>query len=365
MRRARAAYVLYAADGSVQAQGEGDAELGDDALTIGDVTLHWLDADTATAADYRIACDLWPSGRLVLSQLGRRFDTFAAQLRRYRNAGRVAGMLAHGVAMPEVFAGALLGDGAPRPADFQVYPTHVTVVPQDGDPFQVPLGALTGIAAQEEPPAVALVTGQGRTVAGQLARKRDAFAHAVTKARDAQATLLAEATGQGGFADGLGVPRSRVSGFDALLERFTAPDRLEGARTLCAKAQGGEPHLGFVQLLDPEGDAAASPEALPEHWASFLLVPVGALTVLEILAGPSAATYVFRGGIEAVSRDLQMLHFRRSPLALTGQQAELTAANPHRLALRKLESLRRLREGTTARLIHTESWVKALQNALP
>jgi hypothetical protein len=43
----------------------------------------------------------------------------------------------------------------------------------------------------------------------------------------------------------------------------------------------------------------------------FLLVPVGPLTVLEILAGPAAATYVFRDEIESVNRDLQLLHFRR------------------------------------------------------
>jgi len=348
----------------VQAQGDGDAELGDDALTVGDVTVSWLDADTAVAADYRITLDLWPAGRLVLSQLGRRFDTFSAQLRLVRNAGRVAGLLAHGVAMPEVFPGALLGEGAPRPADFQVYDTHVTVVPADGDPFQVPFGALTDIAVQEEPPAVALVTAQGRTVAGQLARRRDACALAVVKAREAQAKLLAGVTGQGGFADGTGLPRSRVSGFDALLERSTTPDRLEGARAMCAKALGGEPHLGFVKLLDPEGDASAPPEALPEHWASFLLVPAGSLVAMEILAGPSAATYVFEGSLGDINRDLQALHFRRAVLALTEAQAQVTPQNPHRLALRRLEPLKRLRAATRARLIHNDGWTEALGKAL-
>ena len=76
------------------------------------------------------------------------------------------------------------------------------------------------------------------------------------------------------------------------------------------------------------------------------------------------STPLFQGGIEAVNRDLQALHFRRSPLALTGEQAEVTPANPHRLALRKLEPLRRLRQATTARLIHTESWDQALHHAL-
>jgi hypothetical protein len=219
------------------------------------------------------------------------------------------------------------------------------------------------VATQDDPATVVLKTEAGQTVVGQLGRHRDAFHRSVLGRLEEQARLLTHLTGQEGFADGLGIPRTRINGFERLLERFTAPERMACAKALLAGASG-EPRLGFAQLLDPDGEALQSPEALPEHWASFLLAPAGNLTVLEILAGPSAATYVFRGGIEAVNRDLQALHFRRSPLALTGEQAEVTPANPHRLALRKLEPLQRLREGTTARLIHTESWAKALQSAL-
>ena len=363
-RRAKAAFGLYDAGGLAVQQGEAVAVVGDDALSVGPLIVSFLDADALRAADYRIELDLWPDRQLVLTQLGRRFETFAQELRRVRNRTRVAGLLAHGITSPEVFSGALLGSGTPHPAELQVYNTHVTAVPQDGDPWQVPLGALTAVHTQDDPPGVVLKTEAALTVVGQLARHHDAFRRAVVDRLEEQARLLTHLTGQAGFADGLGIPRARIGGFERLLERFTAPERTACAEPLLAAASD-EPRLGFVQLLDPDTEALQSPEALPEHWASFLLVPVGALTVLEILAGPSAATYVFRGGIEAVSRDLQTLHFRRSPLALTGQQAALTAANPHRLALRKLESLRRLREGTTARLIHTESWVEALHNALP
>jgi hypothetical protein len=363
-RHAKAAFGLYDACGSAVQQGDAVAVVGEDALSVGPLVVSLLDADALRAADYRIELDLWPDRQLVLTQLGRRFETFAQELRRVRNRTRVAGLLAHGITSPEVFSGALLGSETLRSAELQIYNTHVTVVPQDGDPWQVPLGALTAVHTQDDPPGVVLNTEAGRTVVGQLARHQDAFRRTVVDRLEEQARLLTQLTGQEGFADGLGIPRPRVGGFERLLERFTAPERTACAEPLLAVASD-EPRLGFVQLLDPDAEALQSPEALPEHWASFLLVPVGALTVLEILAGPSAATYVFRSGIGAVNRDLQALHFRRSPLALTGQQAELTMANPHRLALRKLESLRRLREGTTARLIHTESWVKALHNALP
>ena len=239
----------------------------------------------------------------------------------------------------------------------------MTIVPEEGDPWQVPFGAVTGVNVQEDPPTVLLKTDPAATVVGLLARRRDEFHRAVAGRLGEQQRVLAELTGQPGFADGRGVTRAAIRGFGELVERFTAPDRVPCAKTLLASAKG-EPLLGFVQLLDPDAQAMQSPTALPENWAAFLLVPVGALVVLEILAGPSAATYVFKGAIEVVNRDLQALHFRRGPLALTEQQAEVTPANPHRLALRRLEPLQRLRACTTARLVHNEGWSESLRSAL-
>jgi hypothetical protein len=362
-RRARAAFVRHDARGAVSLEGEAEAVIGDDALSVGPVAVSYLDADVLRAADYRIELDLWPGGRLVLTQLGRRFDTFTGELRRVRDQARVAGLLAHGITSPEVYAGALADGAAWRPVALQLYDTHVTVVPEDGDPWQLPHGALTAVRPQDDPPSVVLESGATGTVIGQLGRRRDAFRRSVEAHLAAQARLLAEITGQPGFGDGVGVARGLVGGFDTLVERYTAPDRVECTKVLLAAATG-EPCLGFVQLLDPEGEALRSPAALPEHWASFLLVPAGGRVVLEVLAGPAAATYVFRGDIATVNRDLQALHFRRAPLALTPQQAEVTPANPHRLALRRLEPLTRLRACTTARVIHSEGWATALTQAL-
>lgn len=212
----------------------------------------------------------------------------------------------------------------------------------------------------EDPPAVALVAGEARTAIGGLGRRRDALHACVLQRRDAQAQLLARYTGRRGFADGCGVPRDRVHGFDAPLAHCGAPERLEGARRLLTLAAGGEPRIGFVQLLDPDAETLRARAELPQNWASFLLVPVGDRVVLEILAGPPAATYVFQGRIECVNRDLQALHFRRAALAL-GEEEEATAPeNPHRLALRKLAPFQRLRAATRARVIHDESWRDAL-----
>jgi hypothetical protein len=362
-RRARAAFVLHDARDRAVRQGEAEAAIRDEALDVGPLTVAFLDTEALRAGDYRVELDLWPDGRLTLSQLGRRFDTFARELDRSRNQARVAGLLAHGISAPETFPGALLDAPAPRVVELQVYDTHVTVVPEDGDPWQVPLGALTTVGTRDDPPAVVLEAGSAGTVVGQLARRREAFRRAVVQRLERQTRLLAEVTGQEGFADGVGVPRGRVGGFEQLIERYTAPERAEGGQAVLAAATD-EPRLGFVQLLDPEAEALRPPAALPEHWASFLLVPVSGLTVLEMLAGPSAATYVFRAGVEDVNRDLQALHFRRAPLALTARQAEITPTNPYRLALRRLEPLKRLRACTTARLIHNEDWAASLAQAL-
>ena len=342
-RRAPAAWAYQAPDGSRQG-GEHEAVIGDDGLTVGPVTIAFLDADELHAADYHIAIGLWPGGRLELSQLGRRFDAFVAALKHARNQARVAGLLCHAPEMPTVFEGAITTQGAPRPAEIQLYPTHVTIIPDEQDPFQRPLGAdLSDL--------------------GQMGRRRDAFADGVRKAKRVQDETLSAYTGQPGFADGLGMARKDIRDFDGLLARCTSPERLEGARTMLGHATA-EARLGFVQLLDPDdaGNAAATP--LPNHWASFLLVPAGKLVALEILAGPGAATYVFEGAIDDINRDLQLLHFRRAGLALGESQAHITPENPHRLALRRLEPLKRLRAATRARLVHSDSWPKALADAL-
>lgn len=362
-RRARAAFAEHDAGGAVTRQGEAEAAVGDEALTVGPVAAAFLDADALRAADYRIELDLWPGGRLVLTQLGRRFDTFIRELRRARNHARVAGLLAHGITPPDVFVGALLDGPALRPAEFQVYDTHLTVVPDDGEPWQVPFGALTGVRPGEDPAAIVLAAGSTAMVLGQLARRRDALLDLLGERLAAQARRCADVAGQAGFADGRGVPRGSVSAFDRLVERYTAPERAACAAALLAAATD-EPRVGFVQLLDPDAEGAASPTPLPEHWASFLLVPAGPLTALEILAGPAAATYVFRDVIDAVNRDLQALHFRRAPLALGPGQAEATPGNPYRLALRLLEPLKRLRACTVARIVHNDRWADALAETL-
>ena len=363
-RRAPAAFALLDDAGATSRQGQGEAVIGDDGVSVGPVTVAFLDADALRAADYRIELDVWPSGRLALTQLGRRFDAFAAELRRTRAQARVAGLLAHGITMPELFSGVLLGAAPPQPTEIQLYDTHVTFVPEGSDPFQVPLGALTGVTAADDPPSVVLEGGGRRTVAGQLGRKRDAFQAAVSERGEAQGRVLSGLTGVTGFADGLALPRSQVRGFDAPLARAASPGRAECAAALLAAAKGGEPRLGFVQLLDPDAESAQPAVPLPENWASFLLVPAGKLVALEILAGPAAATYVFAGDAEAINRDLQALHFRRAPLALTDKEAEPTPLNPYRLALRRLEPLQRLRAATRARVIHNEGWSEAIRRGL-
>lgn len=362
-RRAPAAFALSDASGQLLQRGEAEAVIGDDVLVVGPVSASLIDIDVVSAADYRIELTLWPSGRLDLSNLGRRFDTFSQELRRIRNRARVAGLLAHGVEMPAVFSGAVLGGAAQLPAEIQLYETHVTVVPADGDPWQIPLGAITVVRFQSEPPAVVLESAQGLTTLGQLARHREACQAMIAERWEAQRSLLRELTGHSGFSDGCGVRRVDLRDFDILLERFTSPDRA-ACRNALLEAATHEPRLGFVRLLDPDGERLQSPSPLPENWASFLLVPVGSLTVLEILAGPAAATYLFRGEIGAVNRDLQLLHFRRALLALPADDALVTPDNPHRLALRKLEPLQRLRAATTARLFHTDGWESALRSAI-
>lgn len=362
-RRAPAAFELYDSRDAVTKAGSAEAIINDDSVAVGEVSVAFIDADSLNTGDYRIELGLWPEGKLILTHLGRRFDAFAKELRRTRNQARVRGMLAHGVTMPETFSGALLRKSGNQAAEFQIYDTHITVVPDDRDPWQIPLGALNEVTAVDDPPAFVLEGDAGLTTIGQLGRKRDECGRAIIERREAQRQLLEEISGQPGFTDGRGVRRAVIRDFDALIRRYSSSERAPCANTLL-EAATAEARLGFAQLLDPDREGLLSPMLLPTNWASFLLVPTGDLTILEILAGVSAATYVFRADIEEVNRDLQLLHFRRAPLALTEAQATLTETNPHRLALRRLEPLRRLRAATVARVIHNDGWSASLRTAI-
>jgi hypothetical protein len=362
-RRASGRYTRLDAAGAVVEEGSGDAIADDERLHVGPLVVAHLDADALRAADRRLEIDLWPSGRLIVAGLGRRFDTFARALAQARNRARVAGLLAHGLGTPEIADGAILDEPHPGRAEIHVYDTHVALAPETGLPWQVPFGALTRVEAIESPPAVVLVEPSRRTTIGWLARQRDAVLARLTERVHAQRRLLAELTGQDGFADGLGLPRPQIAAFDRLLARATSQARMVTARAVLAAADA-EPRLGFVRLLDPDDVTLEASTPLPDHWAAFVLVPVRGRTVLEVLSGPSAATYVFQAPIDDVNRDLQALHFRRAPLALGHEAARLTPDNPLRLALRALEPLRRLRAATTARVIHGDEWAAAFAAAI-
>jgi len=362
-RRALSAFELTDARGSTVQSGNAEAVIGNDALSVGPVTVSFLDADQVSAADYRIRLGLWPGGSLTLSGLGRRFDTFSDALRTVRNQARVAGLLAHGIVLPEIFSGVVVSAAGPVAAEFHLYDTHLTIVPDVDDPWQVPLGSITAVRSKTDPPRIVIDTGRDLTTIGQLGRRLDACRDAIMERWKTQRTTLAAVTGDSAFADGCGVSRDTLGPFDELVDRLTAPERASCRDTLLGVATAA-PRLGIVQLLDPDADALTSPHALPANHAAFLLAPIGSVTVLELLAGPAAATYVFRGDVDAVNRDLQLLHFRRAPLALTESQAALTPDNPYRLALRRLQPLQRLRSITVARLVHNDDWAHAFHRML-
>ena len=363
-RQATPAWALRGAPVQGPAEGRAQAFIDDEGLGVGPRRIAWIDTDRVVVGDYRIELTLWPAGTLELTELGRRFETFSAELAAARNRARVAGLLAHGVVAPSVFVGEWVHDKGPEHVEVQAYSTHVTIVPSRQDPFQIPLGGLASIDAGDDRGSVALSGPGPRVEIRGLGRQRDALIRALTAARDLQARTLAAYSGRDLFTDGHGVARGSVPGFDYLLGRSCTPERLDGARELLALASGGDARLGFAQLLDPDGETMEARDPLPEHWASFLLVPVGPRVALEILAGPSAATYVFEGDIADINRDLQQLHFRRAQLALNDAQASITPDNPHRLALRTLAPLQRLRAATRARLIHTNDWSGAVRAAM-
>lgn len=363
----RRALCAFETDGlaGAPARGEGEAVVDDDGVSVGGVRAEFLDVDALADERRVLTLGLHPAGALRISMLARRHETFANALAEARDAARVRGLLCHGLGSPEAFDGAVLEPLPARVARLLVWPTHVTVVPSGPDPFQIPLGAVTAVSFAEGTWEVALETPDGSVHFGRLARRTDAFARALREAREAMLARCAEASGTSLFADGRAVPAAALgSGFERLLEAWSAPERLDGAREIVRRAGRNGVAIGLAELLDPDEEGLAPKVELPENTAAFLLATVEGRVVLELLCGPSAATYVFRGTPGAVGADLAALHFRRRGLALSDAEASGPAGRPYRLALRRLEPLKRLRAATTARVIHGESWAGGLARAL-
>jgi len=354
-RKATGAFAFTAGDGAARS-GTGPLEISDAGVGAGGTTIEFLDVDAVDEGDRDVTLRLFPAGSLRLSQLARRHETFVKVLREAWYEARTGGLLAHGIAAPATFAGTVRRPPPERPASLLIYPTHLTVVPSDGGVFQVPFGAVETVTFDGAAWNVSVSATGGPFDFSQLARQTDPFFHALEDGVAAQARRLSEISDSSLFADGNGVEASKLDRFDQLLESWTAPERLDGAKALVAAGERAKTRLGLVELLDPDEEGLAAKEPLPPNVAAFLLVPRGGEIVLEILSGPSAATYLFRGEMESLNRDLQAIHFRRRPLSLTEKEVEGSAGRPYRLAFRKLEPLRRLRAATTGRILHTEGW---------
>ena len=274
-RRALCAFETEGLAGA-PAGGEAEAIVDDDGVSVGGVRVEFLDADTFTDERRVLELGLHPAGRLRISMLGRRHETFARALAGARDAARVRGLLAHGVGTPEPFDGALLEPGPPRDARLLVWPSHVTVVPAGGDPFQIPLGSVDEVRFVEGTWEIVLVTAAESFHLGRLARRTDAFARAVREARAAMLERCAKASGTGLFADGRAVPAGDLGpDFERLLVSFSAPERYDGAREIVKRAGRDRCHLGLAELLDPDEAGLAAQEELPENTAAFLLAASG------------------------------------------------------------------------------------------
>jgi hypothetical protein len=253
-----------------------------------------------------------------------------------------------------------LADAAP--AELFIFPTHLTVAPAAGDARQIPLGAVRSVRHNQELWAID-VEAWDRTIRfGQLARLTGTFAATLSEAVANSRAELGAQRQSPLFADGLGVPSSRLPAFEQLLEGWSAPERFEGVKAIVARTT--DARLGLVKLVDSDDELLAARDPLPANVAAFVLAPIGPRVALEVISGPSAATWVFEGDIDAIAHDLQILHYRRRPLVLS--DAEMASpTSDYRLAARRLEPLRRPRAARRGRIFHDGAWEAKVLAALP
>jgi hypothetical protein len=196
-------------------------------------------------------------------------------------------MLAHGITMPEVYEGAVL---APE-ARFEVYDTHVTVVPEDRDPWQVPLGTLTGVREEPEPPGITCNTrgpNDARRLDGSVMRA----------CNDHRAARRAAA--HAGRADGRGwlTGGARPTEVRDYTGCSSGPARRSGCRAPArCSAAIADPRIGRSCSIRPR---VLVRRPLPAT-GGVPAQPVGAGTVLEMLR--PVRGHVCSGEDDVVNRD--------------------------------------------------------------
>lgn len=411
-------YRLYEG-ASPQAFEEGDCSvsLAADAVTVkprgkAPIRLAFGEMARWAAADYAVRFVLRAGERVEIGALGRRYEELVLALKQMQRQHKLRALL-----LEETLSSGDWETGAyvrrsPTGQDLdqdecsiRIMDSSLAVLPENEPPFVVPYGEVDGFSFQSDLHGSVLSLGpQGKIALVRFARRTEAVRRAIEEGLSAlearrTRTLQDLVPDLGAFAlrrlgvvlrDGVAVHRSVVdeaapSAWDAIWRRaMVDPTRRGCAEELRERASNlylAIKELGRIPCPSPAADGA-EPQALSadkpladegDNAHQFLyFFAIGPALVLEVPSMTDSATYVFRGGDNAlgratdVSRALAAVQFRREPIYMT--ESDLLEGHGRRYleAVRTLECLREVRGAFVGRALHTsrEAWRAGLDEAI-
>lgn len=412
-----AEFDLLEANGQVAEHGAGpcsievDAEARTAALQITGPAPFRLDFDDvdAVAADGDIAVRISLAGGLVLrlTRLGNRCEQLLRELRTAWRDHAVERLRLGEATPPVIFEAEVTRGGKTSLAELRVHATRLTVLPEQGEPFAQPLGALGQVAFDEASYSVDFTASEGAWRAGKLGKQTDPFLRLVEERRGALHTRGQKALAQllpsydsltlrrigallpdGAVASAGALDAIKPGTFAALAHAAAATNALEKSLAeLQQRAKQGEAAVCIAESRSPSDVAEEPPPAEPdageeqgepgpppnpalEGRTIGLVFPLADGKVLAVEVGGHAgkATYLFRATNNLTARQLLadwgQLDFKREPLYLAEDKL---CAGPHgswRMALRRSEPLKRLRAAFLGRVAHGSAWSKNLDKQL-
>ena len=327
------------------------------------------DVDRTIPGEWDLQLALYTGRTLTLKQFGAAFTSMAGELLAAWRDRTVQCMLLEDLEETGRYQGA--ADGAP--GEIRIFKSNLAFLPQAGMPVQWRLAEVESIAFDDAAYTIVLTRGEERLTLSKLGRKTDEvfgkLQDAHTALREHSATAL-----HGLFpflsADQLVqlqliMPEGRGASLaaldriypklgDALIARAVDEPLQPYFDALRARASG--PLSAGFKFIRPEDEEA--PESEPDHeplffWFFFPLP--GNVLAWEAVTGGGRATYFFRGApVDALTRGLALINFRREPIYLSDASlAETPKFHRYAIGARKLADLRALRAAYITRAIHS------------
>ncbi|MFN7990860.1 MAG: hypothetical protein U0R44_01745 [Candidatus Micrarchaeia archaeon] len=384
--------------------GEGKASVSGEALSVSPssgepIYLSLRDILGISPADYKVSLAL-PSGTLVLSGLGYRYEDFVRELSKKRNELTLKDMLmADTLKMGGVTTSysytPLGGKESKGTCEARVYETSLVILPDSGELVRLPFCELAEM--KQDGFAIILTNAYGDSLTlSAMGRLLDPFRKALSDADNALSLkaqallkdaapdvappLIAKAARL--MKDGKAASRKDLDAISpslwaGLQKKIEAAGLKDEYASLERMAQKDAMCIGIKRSLmgDMEGEYV------------WFLAPIRSRNAVAMEAtsaeGSGKATYIFRvmdraafqrkpdsigEGLPAflakVNRCMIGINFRREPIYVSDDQLGDPKYSGYRFSIARLDALRDLRSLFIGRVIHNESWQKNLDALL-